>query len=503
MFAERVIAATVAVVFVALCAATALTKAPWTDELFYSTPALDLISRGSLGVPIMEPTGCVSLPGGTVNAGINHHVYYISVAHFVISATFYKVVGFTILTVRLYSILCGLVFLAAWYLILRKLSGEYWIAMLGTALLAVNHVVVNSAADGRPDMACAAIGTAGLAAFLWLRERHLGLAILASHTLVALAAAVHQTAILYLIAVLLTTIYFDWRRLRIHYLAVAAIPYLGVFGAWAAYVLSDKETAFAQTKVMFGHRIGHSFGIHEWLWREIMERYLSIYLSGDTVGIARLKVLPALFYPLGVAGAALTAEVRNQRSYRLLLLIALIDFGVLSVMDGSKMPYYLIHTLPLFCVLFGIWIAALWKSGGVRRQIAGTLGIVFALVNISWTGYSARRNPYLREFMAAAHAAREHTGPKSMINGPLQMGLVFGFYNNLMDDATLGYYTGRGADVIIIDEQGYGEAFRAYSKSSPALYEHIRNLLTNQYALVYQNRSYKVYSRKGDPPAPA
>src|ERR1700732_1362500 len=95
-FAERSITrgiTLVALLFVALAAATAFTKRPWFDEAHFAGPALDLITRGSMGQTVIEPTGFSSSPG-IPQLRVNARVYYSVPLSHLAQACWYRRVGF-------------------------------------------------------------------------------------------------------------------------------------------------------------------------------------------------------------------------------------------------------------------------------------------------------------------------------------------------------------------------------------------------------------------------
>src|SRR5436309_2288758 len=83
---------------------------------------------------------------------------------------------------------------------------------LTAALLAVDYSFVMGASFGCMDLMCAALGFAGLAAYLSLREKHFAWAVLVSHTLVAASGLTHFMGILHFAGLVFLTLYFDRRR---------------------------------------------------------------------------------------------------------------------------------------------------------------------------------------------------------------------------------------------------------------------------------------------------
>ena len=64
------------------------------------------------------------------------------------------------------------------------------------ALLSCDYIFIVCAASGRMDMMSAALGFAGLAAYLLFREHRLPLAVLLSHALVVASGMTHPMGLL-------------------------------------------------------------------------------------------------------------------------------------------------------------------------------------------------------------------------------------------------------------------------------------------------------------------
>ncbi len=163
---QAALAGAAVVVYVALAFGSAATKSPEIDEGFFANPAFNLATRGFMGTTVLEDEG-------SALKGIRERTYWIPPLHLVLQAGWYKVVGFGLVQLRAVSILWGLVALGAWFLIMRQLSGERSVGLLTAGLLALDYTFVAVASLGRMDMMCAALGFAGLAAYVTLRERDL------------------------------------------------------------------------------------------------------------------------------------------------------------------------------------------------------------------------------------------------------------------------------------------------------------------------------------------
>ena len=159
------------VIFVAIAAACAQTNLPWSDEAWFASPALNLMTKGTFGTSVLDPTAAFRRNNLT---GIREHTYWIVPLYPLMEAAWCRAIGFGLMQVRYLSIFWGLVALLAWYRMLTVLAGDERVAGLAAALMAVDFTFVNRASVGRMDMMAAALGSAALAVFLTLREKHFG-----------------------------------------------------------------------------------------------------------------------------------------------------------------------------------------------------------------------------------------------------------------------------------------------------------------------------------------
>jgi len=161
--------------FVAIAVMCAHTNLPWSDEAWFASPALNLITNGSFGTSVLDPTASFRTNNLT---GIHRHTYWIVPLFPLAEAAWFRAMGFGLMQVRYLSILWGLLALWAWYRMLQILSGDERVALLALGLMAVDFTVAWTASVGRMDMMCAALGGAGLTAFLILRETNFVRAVL-------------------------------------------------------------------------------------------------------------------------------------------------------------------------------------------------------------------------------------------------------------------------------------------------------------------------------------
>src|SRR5438132_145318 len=90
------------VVYLLLATGSLLTLRPWCDEGWFSSPALNLITKGYMGTSVLDPTASwrsVQL------GGIHDYTYWIMPLYPLAQAAWYKLTGFGLYSMRALSVL--------------------------------------------------------------------------------------------------------------------------------------------------------------------------------------------------------------------------------------------------------------------------------------------------------------------------------------------------------------------------------------------------------------
>jgi len=490
------LAAGAAILFLILAVATAFTKKPWFDEVHFTGPAVDLVTRGSMGQPVIEPRGFASSPG-IPQCRVNTRAYYAMPLSHLVPAAWYKLVGFGLFRMRALAMLWGVAALLAWGFVVWKLTASRGAAVLAMFLIATDRFFVDSGADGRPDMMSAALGALALAAYLGLRKRSMDRAVLASQALLAAAVFTHPIGGIAGFAIALVAIRDDLSRLEWRHLAMAALPYLAFGTAWAFYIRADPDAFRAQ---MAGNSIGRFRGFSaplQALWDEVRLRFMDrSYGPAYATGVRRVTVAIPLIYAGTVLALLLSRRGKAGAGARLLAAMAVVYFVVFGICEGAKPSFYLVHFTPLLACCTACWAAAEWEGGGWHRPLGAGVVAILVLLQVSWIAYGVRRDSYRNAFLPAVAYLRQHAGPNDLIFAVSEFAFGLGFYDHFSDDSTLGYFTGKRAAYIVVDEPGYGEAFRGFAAINPALGQYVQKTLREDYRKVYSNPAYEIYARR-------
>lgn len=483
--------------YLALAVGSALTKSPWSDEAWFAQAGLNLATRGEMTTPVLETTG-------TNFKGLDRHTYWVMPLHLVTQAGWYKLFGFSLFSMRMLSALFGVLALCAWFVVVRGLTGNEKIALLTFVLLAFDYVFVMGASFGRGDMMSMALGAAGLAAYVSLREQNLTRAVLFSQTLVAACGLTHPNGgVAFFSGLLFLTLYFDRARIGWRHLALAAIPYaVGAIG-WGAYILEAPADFVAQftANASTGGRMSGLTSPLAAVKNEITLRYLTAYGLGrhspGTTGIVWIKSFVLLAYVVGVAGCLSVRQIRAHKGHRALLILTAIFFAVLTFFDGQKLSFYLVHIVPLYTALVASFLYWCYTSRFVPRTVLALCLLGLLAIQAGGILYRMRVNAYEKSYMAAVNFLQANSTPETRVMGSAVLGFEYG-YERVTDDVRFGFNTGRRADFLVVNDV-YVDAINHYRAGGEGaqLARHMNDLLTREYELVYDQNFYQIYFRRG------
>jgi hypothetical protein len=419
------------------------------DESAFANPAYNLIHHGFMGTTIYGEHGLMP------TASLMRHTYWTPPLFMLSNAVVFRVFGMGVSQVRATSIFWGLIALFAWYVFLRTGSNSPAMSLLVTGFISLGYFFQLAAANGRMDMMCLALGTAGLAVYRALREWNLPLAMLASNGLVAASGLTHAVGLMYFGGLLFLTLRLDRKNLRIRHLALAAIPYLVGAAGWGAYISQDPEGFREQmrgnvevTSAAAGLQPG--FVPLQMLKLEVARRYRGPFGLGPGVPLAnRAKAVVLIAYLSGIVGILLIGKLRRDPFLIDLVILAAIDFSVLAFIATSKNSYYLPHTTAVFSAILALVLLRAPVPGS-RWQIFG-IATLAALTMVQLAGLAMRNrvDEFHTSYQPAIRAIRANSQPGSLIYGPAELWLGLAPDRELIHDWTLGYQTGRKAALVV------------------------------------------------------
>lgn len=483
-----VIAAIVVVFYLALSAGTAHALRPWIDEGWHGAPAWSLAFRGFMGTP------CFIDPG---LKDIDRYTYWIMPIYPLMQALWYRIVGFSLETMRALSVLCGLLGLLFWSHAYRRLTSDTAGALLFMALMACDYVNITGAGTGRPDIVAFMFQAGAFAAYLHWRESSLSKAILISQTLVVASGLTHPNGgMLSFLGALWLVLYFDRSRIRPAHFALAAIPYVvGALG-WGAYIIQDPSAFVSQ----YGYQLGSRTLAAPWvlLRDELVRRYLTMMglraHSPGSYGPHFLKAFIFIAYFISVAALLAIPALRRKASSRAVLGLITIDFLFFTFMEGTKAAYYLIYLVYPFTAALALFARWFWQSYPRLKPVVALAIAGLLVIQAGGVAFRIRRDPYHREYLPAVAFLQSQAGPHDLIMGSHELGFTIGFKDNFVDDHLLGLNTGKWADYLFVEEV-YKLRFETVQLKDPAQFQQLQQRLA-QYHGIYDQNFYQVLQRQ-------
>ncbi len=487
-----VILAVILALYAVISVLTALTRQPWVDEAWFISPAINLVEKGHMGISVLEIEG-------TRWTRMDQYAFWQPPLYYLSQVVWYSVFGAGLISMRLMSVFWGMVALLALFCLTSTVTRSRSVALVAVGLAAIDFAFISSAADGRLDMMSAALAITGFAAYVSLREKNLSIAILTGHCLAAASGLTHPNGILAFFGIVFLSLYYDRTRIRANHVLMALVPYvLGGVG-WGLYIMQDPEAFIDQfggnmRGWFFGHSIIESFRI------EFGQRYLGPYGFHEPVSsVQKLKVFIMLSYWAGVVGAFFAARKADRKGGLVLVHLFVLYFLLMAILIGNKMPRYIIYILPFYTCLLSLSIVSCWEHSRIPKFAVVSALLILCALQMGVSVRRILRDGYHNTYMPVIEQIEQMGGldpESSIIMGSSELAFHFGFDSNVIDDPSLGYSSGKRPDVIVVVPR-YKEWLGRWEKQDPAKYEHVRQVLEDEFELVFGNEYYEVYGRKG------
>src|SRR5882724_7107803 len=128
---RRMLLLIMCVCYMGILIARSLTALPNADESNYSLPAWNLANHGSFGMPVAEPIHNTVMPGWTKPVvGFDKNCYMFMPLPLIAQAAWFRLLPYSVLTLRLFSAMWAIVALLACFYLVRKLTGSDAVALL-------------------------------------------------------------------------------------------------------------------------------------------------------------------------------------------------------------------------------------------------------------------------------------------------------------------------------------------------------------------------------------
>lgn len=482
--------------YAALAFGDALSAVPWCDEAWLSSPALTFLRHGFFGTPILTSYGW-GPPMGLTH--IAQRTYWIMPLQMLNEAAWFRLFGYSLLALRSLSIFWGGVALLAIAVLVFELTRNRTASLLSVLITGTDYFFLTRASDGRMDMMAAALMFSAMAGYLFFRRRSLVLASAVAGICVAGSFFTHPVGGFFAISgTAFLALYFDRRRLRFQHLVIFSVPFLLIGGCWAAYISRDLPAFKAQ---ITGNAKGRWEGITRLGWSVYAEaryKYLQAYGLNNyaTLSLHDLRLTALATYFFSLCAVACTRRLRKRTGVRVLLTLSILFIVGGMAFDGAKRWYYLVHVVPLLAALTAVYGSWLWKTRRIPRPVTAAALTALLAMQVGGTLFRIRKDDYKTRFLPAANFAISHDPHHELIFGGGELGFVDGFPEYLVDDLSLGYFSGRKARVLFVPETYWGLWLDNLRERDPPVSRFVAQTMQRDYNLAYQNPSYRVYLRK-------
>jgi hypothetical protein len=200
-------------------------------------------------------------------------------------------------------------------------------------------------------------------------------------------------------------------------------------------------------------------------------------------------------YVVALVGSLSVREIRAHKGYRALLVLTALFFIIMTVLDGQKLAWYLIHIVPPYTALLAVWLGWCWRNRFAPRWSLAAAVCGLLLLQVGGVLYRMKANSYGKSFSPAVAFLKGRADKTTFIMASADLDFGLGFDSRVLDDFRLGFDSGKRPDYIVVEEI-YEDNWTAVRASHPEVYGHVRRLLAEEYRVIYDQSFYKIYARR-------
>lgn len=484
--------------FTLAASAIAYARLPFVDEGVFIGSSVNILRTGLTGNPSVPPWGLgIPLPDSQV------HNFWVLPGYLYAQAAWFKIFPVSVHSARGLSILSGIAALALMYRFLRLAAASRTAAVLSLILISADFNMIMRAATARMDTLSLAINFASWVAYLNLRRRSLTLAVAVSCALAASGLLVHPNGIFAFAGLAILAIGLDFRRLGRRSALAAAVCsfapltllaplYLRGPGIWAAQMRSHTRGRFLQILTPLT-------AIRD----ELYNRYLSQFGCPTPFVLAPnlLLLIVLIAYAAGVIAAILHFR-RAQPLYRFALGMFAVTAGYFTFFEAGHFFPYTVHLLPWFCILLAGALIQAVNAG--RRRLAIAAAAVVLSINLAATVAYFHDDRYHKNYLPVLERVTAEMGTGDLLLGHSYFGIPLGF-NRVSEDYTLVDVLRRHPKFVTLNQHfrlegpvktwTNGVDPEAWGMIAPGERTAATAYLLSHYAVVLQNRDYRLYRR--------
>lgn len=470
----------------------ASTAQPWNDEAWYTAPSLNLILHGNTGTPYLETAH-------KFWRGINHITYWVVPLQFFAQVPWIELFGFSLLKMRLFAAIWGLVAMLSWTYAVANLTGKASLALLAAFLIACDYQFVSQMSLVRMDAMALGLASLGFALYLCLRAEYLSFAIFTATLCAVGCGLTHPTAgVPATTGLLFLTFYLDRHKLRFKHLIPFTIPFFLGALFWGWYISYDPELFKAQ---FFGNvtdidRLGGFTHPFRAIWREMLRFWgMSGFVNGMHP-LYKIKAIPMAMYAVAIVWLLCSRKLREATRSSALIGLWLTYAITMTFYENTKEVKYGVHIVALYDVALALIVYYLWSRFSWKRIAAVITAALFLGVNIGGILFTSWFKDDLHNaYLPTASYLRSHSRPDDLILVGSEFGFALGFDRaNTIDDNDLTFYTHKSPAYIVMSN-GYRSILGSIQTRRPDIYQYFVDLLNRSYHRVFTSGEYEIFQK--------
>src|SRR5207237_4275647 len=150
-------------------------------------------------------------------------------------------------------------------------------------------------------------------------------------------------------------------------------------------------------------------------------------VTSESSRLAAFKLIVPVLYLMAIIGGFFTLDVRNDKGFRLLVIIATLSYLVVALADHGQRPHYLVHILICMPPILAVWLYRGSTHGKIPVWLAIWVTLVFVGLQVSRTLHTIYRNTYAGPYTSVGRFLTKTAGPQDLVMGSSELAFYVGF----------------------------------------------------------------------------
>jgi hypothetical protein len=294
----------------------------------------------------------------------------------------------------------------------------------------------------------------------------------------------------------------DRKRLDLKACAAAMAPFALGAVALAIYVHPHWNEAYEQFGWNASYTDAGGVGrLSGWkhplaAWERVAGFVMREFAPVEGTGWAAwIKMLIPLTYAVALALAISIARVRRMPGLLVLMAVASANCLLLPLLAGYLKWQYYLHILVLFPPVVVLVFVALWRERASASALFAGFAVLTGAVVLLQSArivHSLDENSLALRYQPSATRLRQPPFDKGTFWGKSYWAYAVGL-DRLTEDSDFGYFSQKRKDFVILT---LDQTNKKGDMPAGYLGDYLRSLLTQEYALAYEDQAIRVYARR-------